>query len=127
VFEKLKEVFMTQLVLVAPDLDKEMRVEANTSEYTIGEVLLMKYRDKKWRLVAFISKLLNKAKRNYEIHNRGMLAIIKCLDEWRHLLEEAQNKFKIWSNHKNLEYFMSSQKLNYRQARLSMSQLLSQN
>ena len=118
---------MTQLVLVAPDLDKEMRVEANTSEYTIGEVLLMKYRDKKWRLVAFISKLLNKAKRNYEIHNRGMLAIIKCLDEWRHLLEEAQNKFKIWSNHKNLEYFMSSQKLNYRQARLSMSQLLSQN
>jgi len=125
VFKKLKEVFITQPVLVAPDLDKEMRVEANTSEYTIEGVLLMKYRDKKWRPVAFISKLLNKAERNYEIHNRGMLAIIKCLDKWRHLLEGAQNKFKIWSNHKNLEYFMSSQKLNRRQARLSMSQLLS--
>jgi len=39
------------------------------------------------------------------------LAIVRCLDEWRHLLEGAQNKFEIYSNHENLEYFMSSQKL----------------
>ena len=45
-----------------------------------------------------------------------MLAIIRCLEEWRHLLEGAWNRFEIWSNHKNLEYFMSSQKLNRRQA-----------
>jgi len=51
------------------------------------------------------------------IHNKEMLAIIRCLDEWRHLLEGAQSKFEIWSNHKNLKYFMSSQKLNYKQAR----------
>ena len=104
-------------MLVAPDLDKEMRVEADASEYTMGGVLLMKCEDKKWRPVAFISKLLNKAERNYEIHNREILAIIRCLDKWRHLLEGAQSKFKIWSDHKNLEYFMSSQKLNQRQAR----------
>jgi len=97
---------------VAPDLDKEMRVEADTSEYTIGGILSMKYEDEKWRPVAFISKSLNEVERNYETHNREMLAIIRCLDEWRHLLKGAQNKFEIWSNHKNLEYFMSSQKLN---------------
>jgi len=102
-------------VLVAPDLDKEMRVEADASEYATRGVLSMKCEDKKWRLVAFISKLLNEAERNYEIHNRKMLAIVRCLDKWRHLLEGAQNKFEIWSNHKNLEYFMSSQKLNCRQ------------
>jgi len=102
-------------VLVAPDLDKEMRVEADASEYVTRGVLSMKCEDKKWRLVAFISKLLNEAERNYEIHNRKMLAIVRCLDKWRHLLEGAQNKFEIWSNHKNLEYFMSSQKLNCRQ------------
>jgi len=39
--------------------------------------------------VAFISKLLNEVKRNYEIHDREMLAIIRYLDEWRHLLEGA--------------------------------------
>jgi len=61
---------------VVPDSDKEMRVEADISEYAIEGVLLMKYEDKKWRPVAFISKLLNEAERNYEIHNKEMLAII---------------------------------------------------
>ena len=30
----------------------------------------------KWRPVAYISKLLNKAKKNYEIHNKELLTII---------------------------------------------------
>jgi len=68
-------------VLVVPDLDKEMRMEADASEYTMGGMLLIKCENEKWRLVAFISKSLNKAERNYEIHNREMLAIIKYLDE----------------------------------------------
>jgi len=80
----------------------------------------MKCKNEKWRLVAFISKLLNETEKNYEIHNREMLAIIRCLDKWRHLLEGAQSKFKIRSDYKNLEYFMSSQKLNCRQARWAL-------
>ena len=94
-----------------------MRVEADVSEYITGGVLSIKCEDEKWRPVAFISKSLNETEWNYEIHDREMLAIIRCLDKWRHLLEGAQNKFKIWSDHKNLEYFMSSQKLNCKQAR----------
>jgi len=120
VFEELKQVFTTQPVLVVPDLDKEMRVEVDALEYATGEVLSMRYEDNKWRPVAFISKSLNEAERNYEIHDQEMLAIIRCLEEWRHLLEGVQNKFKIWSDHKNLEYFMSSQKLNHRQARWAL-------
>ena len=80
-FKKLKRVFTTRPVLVVPDLDKEMRVEADTLEYTTGGVLLIKYKNKKWRPVAFISKSLNKVERNYEIHNREMLVIIRCLEE----------------------------------------------
>ena len=80
-FKELKRVFTMRPVLVVPDLDKEMRVEADISEYTTGEVLLIKCKDKKWRPVAFISKSLNKAERNYKIHDREMLAIIRCLEE----------------------------------------------
>jgi len=108
-------VFTIRPVLVVPDLDKEIRVEANTLEYTIRGVLSMKCKNEKWRPVAFISKLLNKTERNYEIHDREILTVVRCLDKWRYLLEGAQNKFEIWSDHKNLEYFMSGQKLNYRQ------------
>ena len=46
-------------VLVAPDLDKEFRIEADASNYTTGGVLSIKCSDELWRLVAFISKFLN--------------------------------------------------------------------
>jgi len=43
------------------------------------------------------------------------------LEEWRHFLEGAADKFEIWTDHKNLEYFMSAKKLNRRQARWSLT------
>ena len=49
-----------------------------------------------------------------------MLAIIRALEEWRHFLEGAHHKFEIWTDHKNLEYFMMAKKLNRRQARWSL-------
>ena len=94
-FKKLKRVFTMRPVLVASDLDKEMRIEVDASEYATGEVLSMKYKNEKWRLVAFISKSLNKAERNYEIHDREILVIIRYLEEWRYLLEGAQGRFEI--------------------------------
>ena len=66
--------------------------------------------------MAYILKSLNDTERNYKIHNKEMLVVIQCLEAWRHLLEGAQIKFEVWMDHKNLEYFMSSQKLNRRQA-----------
>jgi len=74
---------MTKPVLVAPDLDKEFRVEADTSNYTTGGVLLIKCSDEKWRPVVFIFKSLSDTKQNYEIHDKEMLAVIRCLKAWR--------------------------------------------
>ena len=67
--------------------------------------------------MAFISKSLSDTERNYKIHNKEMLAVVRCFEAWRHFLEEAIVKFEIWTDHKNLEYFMKAQKLNWRQAR----------
>jgi len=80
----------------------------------------MKCSDEKWRLVAFISKSLSDTERNYEIHDKEMLAVVRCLEAWRHFLEGATTKFEIWTDHKNLEYFMKAQKLNRRQARWAL-------
>ena len=107
-FEELKKRFITEPVLVTPDLDKEMRVEADASDFVIGGVLSMKCKDEKWRPVAYISKLLNEAERNYEIHDKEMLAIIQCLEVWRYFLEGAKDWFEIWIDQKNLEYFMKA-------------------
>jgi len=94
-FDELKQVFITKLVLAAPDLDKESRVEANASNYATGGVLSIKCSDKKWRLVAFILKSLSDTERNYEIHDKEMLVVIRCLEVWRHFLEGAMVKFEI--------------------------------
>jgi len=120
VFEKLKAVFTTRPVLAIPDIDREMRVEADASDYATGEVLLTQCEDGKWRPVAFISKLLNTTERNYEIYDKEMLAVIRCLEAWRHYLEGEKLKFEIWTDHKNLQYFMTNQKLNHRQARWAL-------
>ena len=104
-FKELKKRFMMEPVLVTPNLDGEMRVEV---DFTMEGILLIKCEDKKWRPMTYISKSLNKAKRNYKIHNKVMLAIIRCLKAWRYFLESTKSQFKIQTGYKNLEYFMKT-------------------
>jgi len=96
-------------------------IEADSSDFASGAVLSQRLpREEKWHLVAFYSKSLSPVEQNYEIHNKEMLAIICILEEWRHFLEGARHPVEIWTDHKNLEYFMTAKKLNHRQARWSL-------
>ena len=51
---------------------------------------------------------------NYKIYDKKILVMIRGLENWKHLLEGVKFKFEIWTDHKNLEYFMKVQKLNRR-------------
>ena len=55
-------------------------MEVNTLDYTTGEVLSIKYEDRKWKLVVFLLKSLNKIERNHKIHDKEMLAVIRGLE-----------------------------------------------
>jgi len=79
-FNELKRIFTTRPVLAAPDLDKEFRVEVDTSNYATRGVLSMKGSNKLWRPVAFISKSLSDTERNYKIHDKEMLVVVRCLE-----------------------------------------------
>ena len=94
-FKELKERFTKEPVLVALDLDKKMRMEVDVSDYATEGVLSMECEDGLWRPVAFLSKSLNETERNYEIHDKEMLAIIKGLENWRYLLKGTRFKFEI--------------------------------
>jgi hypothetical protein len=121
-FRKLKDLVTSAPVLTIPADDQPFRIEADSSDYATGAVLSqLSAEDGKWHPVAFYSKSLSETERNYEIHDKEMLAIIRALDEWRHFLEGAPHKVEIWTDHKNLEYFMSAKKLNRRQARWSLT------
>ena len=95
-------------------------MKVDTLDYPIGRILSIECEDGKQQPVAFLSKSLNETERNYEIYDKEMLAVIRGLENWRHLLEGVKFKFEIWTDYKNLEYFLKVQKLNRRQARQAL-------
>ena len=116
-FRKLQELVTSAPVLTTPADDQPFRIEADSSDFATGAVLSqLSAEDGNWHPVAFLSKSLWETERNYEIHDKEMLAIIRALEE-----EGAPHKVEIWTDHKNLEYFISAKKLNRRQARWSLT------
>ena len=104
---------MSAPILASPDNSRPFRIEADSSDFATGAVLSQQSpTDEKWHPVAFLSKSLSSVERNYEIHDKEMLAIIRAMEEWRHFLEGAEHQFEVWTDHKNLEYFMSAKNLN---------------
>jgi len=117
-FEDLKMAVTTALVLVSPQDSEPFHIEADSSDFASGAVLFQRLPgEEKWHPVAFYSKSLSLVKWNYKIHDKEMLTIIRVLEEWRYFLEGARHPVEIWTDHKNLEYFMMAKKLNCCQAR----------
>jgi transposase InsO family protein len=119
-FDQLRHKITSTPILKAPEDNKAFRLEADSSGVATGAVLSQQTDDGRWHPVAFYSKSLNATERNYEIYDKELLAIIRAVEEWRYLLEGAQFPFEIWTDHKNLQYFRTAQKLNRRQARWSL-------
>ncbi|QRW23764.1 Transposon Tf2-7 polyprotein [Rhizoctonia solani] len=74
-------------VLIQPDPYKEFFLECDASDFATGAVLNQKGSDDKLHPVAFLSKSLAPAERNYDIFDKELLAVVRALKEWRHLLE----------------------------------------
>ena len=55
-------------------------MEVDVLDYAMKRVLSIEYEDKKWKLVDFLSKSLNETERNYETHDKEMLAVIRELE-----------------------------------------------
>ncbi len=58
--------------------------------------------DRQWKLVAYLLKSLNETRKI--MRYKEILAVIRGLENWRHLLKDAKFKFEVWMDHKNLEY-----------------------
>ena len=74
-------------------------------------VLSQEGEDGKWHPVAFYSKSMSDAERNYKIYDKELFAILQALKEYRHYLEGHLLSFEIWSDYLNLTYFRAAQKL----------------
>ena len=118
-FEHLKQRFTTAPILRHFDPDLPCVVESDSSDYVSAGVLSQYDKDGILRPVAFFSKRLIPAECNYEIYDKELLAIIRCFEQWRPELEGAAFPIKVLTDHKNLQYFMTTKLLSHRQARWS--------
>ena len=115
-FEFLKEYFLTASILRHFDFALPSYVEADASDFAVGSVLSQHHQER-LHPVAYISRKLSPAEQNYEIYDKEMLAIVNSFKQWRHYLEGANHQITVYSDHKNLEYFITIKQLNRRQAR----------
>ena len=118
-FDTLKKHFTTALVLAFPDLDCKFHLELDTSDHAIGAVLSIE-KDGVWHPIAFSSHSMMPQEWNYLVADKEMLSVIQALEQWRHYLEGARHQFEVWNDHANLQWFMTRQDLNCRQARWAM-------
>ena len=107
-------------ILMMPDMNAPFVVETDASDFAIGAILSQTDESGELRPVAYYSKAMSAAERNYQVHDKELLAAIRALEEWRPYLEGNAHKVKIFSDHRNLEYFMTMKDLTRRQARWSL-------
>jgi hypothetical protein len=77
----------------------------------MGAVLLQKKEDGKKHPIAYYSKTLSAAERNYDVYNLKLLAIVNALDHWRPYLAGSPHKIIIYSDHQNLLYWKEPHKI----------------
>ena len=118
-FDTLKAAFTSAPLLRHFDHERDSVVETDASDYVSAGVLSQPDDQGVMHPVAYFSKKHSPAECNYEIYDKEMLAIVRAFEEWRPHLESAPCPVTVLSDHKNLEYFMSSKLLNRRQARWS--------
>ena len=118
-FDQLKNVFATAPILRHFDYEREIIVETDASDYVSAGILSQYNDDGILHPVAFYSKKHSPAECNYEIYDKELLAIIRAFKEWRPHLGGSSHPIQVLTDHKTLEYFMTTKLMNRRQARWS--------
>jgi hypothetical protein len=67
---------MIALILVLFNLEEEIIIKMNVSNYVIKACLNQKDKDRRLHLVVFYLRKMSLIKRNYNIHNKELLIIV---------------------------------------------------
>jgi len=94
-FRKIKELLSKEVLLIYPNFNNPFDIHTDASNLQLGAVI-----SQNGVPIAFYSRKLNKAQRNYTTTERELLAIVETLKEYRNILLGQQ--IKVFTDHKNL-------------------------
>jgi transposase InsO family protein len=118
-FDVLRKALYSAPTLAHFDRSKPAILECDASDTAIGGILSQKDNQGRLHPVAFFSKKMLPAEQNYDIYDKELLAIVRCLEEWRADVQGTSHglPIEILTDHQTLQYFTTSKKLSRRQAR----------
>jgi RNase H-like domain found in reverse transcriptase len=110
--DKLIAIVTSDPVLHQPNYNLPFILEVDTSQYATGAILYQP--NEKGRLcpVGYHSHMLNTAEQGYDVHDRELLAIMRGLCQWHHLLLSSPFKTVVITDHADLQYYQQPQKIN---------------
>ncbi|KAH9264430.1 hypothetical protein BASA83_012072 [Batrachochytrium salamandrivorans] len=116
-FKALKKAFKDNVILTHADESQEFLVEVDASDFAVAGVLSQYNNQRDLQPVAFFSRQMVPAERNYEIYDKELLAIAVCLKEWRHFLQNSIKPFHYSLRSQEFRIFHDNQATTRRQAR----------
>ncbi|KAM4061114.1 reverse transcriptase (RNA-dependent DNA polymerase) [Hirsutella rhossiliensis] len=116
-FRCIKTTITQEPVLTTFDPERQIELETDASDFALGAQIGQKDDEGRLRPIAFYSKKLHGAELNYPIYDKEFLAIIQAFKEFRHYLLGSKHKIKVYTDHKNISHFATTQQLNGRQIR----------
>ena len=100
-FNEMKRIVSRAVTLAYPDFNKPFVINTDASDYQLGAVITQDGKP-----LAFYSRKLNSAQRNYTVTEKELLSIVETLREFRGIL--LGHVIKIYTDHKNLEQINST-------------------
>lgn len=96
-FDEMKRIIGKETLLTFPDFNKPFHVYTDASEYQLGAVIMQEEKP-----IAFYSRKLNSAQRNYTTGEQELLSIVETLKEFRNIL--LGQELIVHTDHKNIIY-----------------------
>ena len=114
-FNELKKRFTSQLILVSFNLKKPITLKTDASNRAIEACISQSDNKRYLQPVAFYLRKFLSAEMSYEIYDKKLLAIVNAFKQWCVYLKKLKHEIQVYSDHKNLLYFMTIKVLNWRQ------------
>ena len=116
-FEILKKQMIEISIFRHYDRNRKTILKIDFSNWCLNEILSQYDDDEILHSITFFNKKMISVECNYEIYDKKLLTIIRCLKHWRFEFENIDEFIEIYIDHKNLKIFITFKKFTSRQVR----------
>jgi transposase InsO family protein len=116
-FEDLRKSLLAAQAIHHFNPELPTKLETDSSDGVIAGVISQEHSQSQWYPVGFYSHVLSGHEVNWEIHDKELYAIVEAFRKWRPELMSVQGQVSVYSDHRSLEYFMTTKVLTAKQVR----------